>query len=65
MPRLGIEGSVRSGTIGCVVAKFDGFAGLSDRTLWRRYRPDHWQLVIRQAVTAIFLFQRRYQQVSE
>lgn len=56
---------MRGGTIGCVVAKFDSAAVLSDRTPWRKYRPGHWQLVISQAVTAIFLFQRRYQQVSE
>lgn len=65
MPRLGIEGSVRSGTIGYVVAKFDGFAVLSDRTPCRKYRPDHWKLMICQAVTANILSQRRYQQVSE
>lgn len=56
---------MRGGTIGCVVAKFDGAAVLSDRTPCRKCRPDHWQLMICQAVTAIFLFQRRYQQVSE
>lgn len=45
---------MRGGTIGCVVAKFDGAAVLSDRTPCRKYRPNHWQLMICQAVTAIF-----------
>lgn len=65
MPRLGVEESVRGGTIGCVVAKFDGAAVLSDRTPCRKYRPDHWKLIICQAVTANILSQRRYQQASE